>query len=102
MGVLPGHMPSVARLRPGVLTVNTTDSDVKKYFVSSGYVMVHPTSVTDVTAMEAVPLEQIDADAAKKGLEDAKAALASASDDLAKAEAQVGVEVFTAMAAASN
>ena len=51
---------------------------------------------------EQVASRSRDADAAKKGLEDAKAALASASDDLAKAEAQVGVEVFTAMAAASN
>ena len=69
MGVLPGHMPSVARLRPGVMTVNTTDSDIKKYFVASGYVMVHPTSVADVTAIEAVPVEQLDAEAAKKGLQ---------------------------------
>lgn len=102
MGVLPGHMPSVARLRPGVMTINTTDSDIKKYFVASGYVMVHPTSVADVTAIEAVPVEQLDAEAAKKGLDEAKSALAGAQTDLEKAEAQIGVDVYTSMVAATN
>lgn len=33
-GAMPGHVPTVAQLRPGVVTVHKEmDKDVKKYFV---------------------------------------------------------------------
>ena len=32
-GILPGHVPTVSQLRPGVVSVHTSDKDVKKYFV---------------------------------------------------------------------
>lgn len=35
----------------------------EKFFVSAGFALTHPTSVTDVTAIEAVRVEEIDADA---------------------------------------
>ena len=30
MGVLPGHVPTVAQLRPGVVSVNMDDKETKK------------------------------------------------------------------------
>lgn len=57
MGVLPGHVPSIAELKPGVLSV--FDSGIEtKYFVASGFAFVHPNSVLDVCAVEAVPLDR--------------------------------------------
>ena len=47
-------------------------------------------------------MEQLDAEAAKKGLDEAKSALAGAQTDLEKAEAQIGVDVYTSMVAATN
>ncbi len=36
-GAMPGHVPTVAQLRPGVVTVHKElDKTVDKYFVSSG------------------------------------------------------------------
>ncbi|CAI6010966.1 unnamed protein product [Closterium sp. NIES-65] len=94
MGVLPGHVASIAELKPGLLTVieGTTET---KLFVSSGFAFVHPNSVLDVAAVDAVPLDQIDGEEVKKGLAAAHAKVASASTDLEKAEAQISVDVHT-------
>ena len=46
-------------MRPGVLTVTVTPDDVRKYFVASGYAMVHAGSIADICAVEAVPVEQV-------------------------------------------
>lgn len=35
-GILPKHVPSLAVLKPGVLTVYEEDGATKKFFVSSG------------------------------------------------------------------
>ena len=102
-GVLPGHVPTIAQLKPGVLAVHIeADKNVKKarpalapplvyarnaavraptsfalaflspkdapsqYFVSSGFAFIHADSTTDVCAVEAVPLEQLNPDSVKQ------------------------------------
>lgn len=99
MGILPGHVSTIAELKPGVLSVHE-GNDVTKYFVSSGFAFVHANSITDVVAVEAVPLDQIDQSLVQKGLADFTAKLGSASTDLEKAEAQIGVDVHSALNAA--
>uniref|UniRef100_A0ACD5ULG9 Uncharacterized protein n=1 Tax=Avena sativa TaxID=4498 RepID=A0ACD5ULG9_AVESA len=99
MGVLPGHVSTIAELKPGVLSVHE-GNDVTKYFVSSGFAFIHANSITDVVAIEAVPLDQIDASLVQKGLAEFTAKLGSASTDLEKAEAQIGVDVHSALNAA--
>ena len=49
-GILPGHVPTVSQLRPGVVSVHVNDKDVKKYFVSGGFAFVHADSTADVSA----------------------------------------------------
>jgi F-type H+-transporting ATPase subunit delta len=78
-GVLPGHVPIITELKPGVVTVQV-DNTVDRYFVSSGFAFVHPDSSTEVCALEAVKVSELDADAIRVGLEGAKSSLASASD----------------------
>ena len=69
-GVMPGHVPTVAQLRPGVVTIHTElDKDVEKYFVSSGFAFVHADSTADVVAVEAVKLDELDQDAVRAGLQ---------------------------------
>ena len=103
-GVMPGHVPTVAQLRPGVVAVHTElDKEVEKYFVSSGFAFVHADSSAEVCAVEAVKVSDLDPDAVRAGLADhtAKlAALQAKGDDYEIAAAQVGVEVFSAMSAA--
>ncbi|KAI6706368.1 hypothetical protein NL676_009330 [Syzygium grande] len=96
LGVLPGHVASIAELKPGVMSVHD-GNEVTKYFVSSGFAFVHANSYADIIAVEAVPLDQIDASLVQKGLADFTQKLNSASTDLEKAEAQIGVDVHSAL-----
>lgn len=103
-GVCPGHVPTVAQLRPGVVTIhNTLDKEVDKFFVSSGFAFVHADSSADVVAVEAVKLEDLDTEAVRAGLQDYLDKLASVQakgDDYEIAAAQIGVEVYSAMSSA--
>ncbi|KAK1404329.1 ATPase, F1 complex, delta/epsilon subunit [Heracleum sosnowskyi] len=99
MGILPGHVPTIAELKPGVMSVHE-GTDVKKYFVSSGFAFIHANSYADIVAVEAVPVDRIDANLVQKGLAEFTQKASSATTDLEKAEAQIGVDVHSALNAA--
>ena len=99
MGVLPGHVATIAELKPGVLSVHE-GSEVTKYFVSSGFAFIHANSYADIVAVEAVPLNNVDPSLVQRGLADFTQKLTSATTDLEKAEAQIGVDVHSALNAA--
>ncbi|KAL6130517.1 PREDICTED: ATP synthase subunit delta', mitochondrial-like [Fragaria vesca subsp. vesca] len=99
MGVLPGHVATIAELKPGILSVHE-GNDVTKYFVSSGFAFIHANSYADIIAVEAVPIDRVDASLVQKGLAEFTQKLNSASTDLEKAEAQIGVDVHSALNAA--
>lgn len=100
MGILPTHAPTVAQLRAGVVEIHDGgDKDV--YFVSSGFAFVR-SDRTDVCAVEAVKLEDVDPQEVAKGLAESEAAVAAAKDDLQRAEAQIGVDVYMALQGAVN
>ncbi|KAI3407503.1 uncharacterized protein J3R85_020937 [Psidium guajava] len=96
LGVLPGHVSTIAELKPGLMLVHD-GNEVTKYFVSGGFAFVHANSYADIIAVEAVPLDQIDANLVQKGLADFTQKLNSASTDLEKTEAQIGVDVHSAL-----
>lgn len=99
MGILPGHVATIAELKPGLMSVHE-GSDVNKYFVSSGFAFIHANSYTDIIAVEAVPLDKIDREQVQKGLAEYTQKLSSASTDLERAEAQIGVEFHSSLNAA--
>ncbi|XP_060213032.1 ATP synthase subunit delta', mitochondrial-like [Lycium barbarum] len=99
MGVLPGHVATIAELKPGVLSVHE-GNDVTKYFVSGGFAFVHANSFADIIAIEAVPVDRIDPNLVQKGLTEFTQKLSTASTDVEKAEAQIGVDVHSALNAA--
>lgn len=70
--------------------------------MSSGTITVNEDSSVQVLAEEAVPLENLDPQAAREALSKAQAQLASAGDEVAKAEAQIAVEVSEAIVAAAG
>ncbi|XP_077391311.1 ATP synthase F(1) complex subunit delta, mitochondrial [Festucalex cinctus] len=96
-GILPAHVPTLQVLRPGVVTVFSDDGSATKYFVSSGSVTVNADSSVQLLAEEAVPLDQLDAAAAKANLEKAQADLATTSDEVAKAEVQISIDANEAI-----
>mmetsp|Transcript_27848 Transcript_27848/g.45236 ORF Transcript_27848/g.45236 Transcript_27848/m.45236 type:complete len:169 (-) Transcript_27848:343-849(-) len=97
-GIVANHVPTVAELRPGVVSI-IDGATTKKYFVSSGFALVHKDR-TDVIAVEAVSVEDIDPEAVRKGLADYTTALSAATNDGDRARAQIGVEVYGAMTTA--
>ncbi|KAL3516799.1 hypothetical protein ACH5RR_023701 [Cinchona calisaya] len=96
MGILPGHVSTIAELKPGLLSVHE-ENGVKKYFVSGGFAYIHANSFADIIAVEAVPIDQLDSASAQKGLAEFTQKLSSASNDLERAEAQIGVDVYSAL-----
>ncbi|KAH9611950.1 hypothetical protein KSS87_007605 [Heliosperma pusillum] len=99
MGVLPGHVPTIAELKPGLMSVHE-GGEVSKYFISGGFAVIHANSYADIVAVEAVPVDRIDPAAVQKGLSEFTQKLNSASTDLEKAEAQIGIDVHSALNAA--
>lgn len=96
-GILPKHVPTLAVLQPGVVTVYETDGQTKKVFVSSGTITVNEDSSVQIIAEEAHPLENFDASKVQELLSQARQELASASSDVDKAKAAIAVEVAEAL-----
>lgn len=101
-GILPKHVPTLAVLKPGVITVFENDGTQKRIFVSSGTITINEDSSVQVLAEEAHPVENLDASAAREVLSKAQSELSSASTDQARAEAQIAVEVGEALVQAST
>jgi F-type H+-transporting ATPase subunit delta len=92
-GILPNHVPALAVLSPGVVTVYEDDGGAKKFFVSSGSITVNEDSSVQILAEEAHAVASLDINEAKAALSEAQSSAASATTDVAKAEAQIAVEV---------
>jgi ATP synthase F1 epsilon subunit len=76
--LLPGHVPMLTALRPGVLTIGAKAR--ARYAVSEGYLRVDPTGSVEILVAQAVPAKEIDVEAAKKELAAAEAAIAKWGD----------------------
>merc|ERR1711972_1156744 len=64
-GILPNHVPTLAVLKPGVVTVYEEDGSAKKFFVSSGSVTVNEDASVQIHAEEAHKIDSIDVNEAK-------------------------------------
>lgn len=76
--LLPGHIPMLTALKPGVLTIGTKAK--QKYAVSTGYLRVDPSGAVEILIEQAMPAKDVDGDAAKKDLATAEAELAKWGD----------------------
>jgi ATP synthase F1 epsilon subunit len=76
--LLPGHVPMLTALRPGVLTIGTKAR--QRYAVSSGYLRVDPSGAVEILVEQAMPTVEIDAEAAKRDLAAAEAELGKWGD----------------------
>jgi F-type H+-transporting ATPase subunit delta len=96
-GILPAHVPTLAVLKPGVVTVSEEDGATKKFFVSSGSVTVNDDSSVQLLAEEAHPVDRLDPAAVREGISKAQHELTAASSEVAKAQAQIALECFEAL-----
>ena len=73
LGVLPGHSPLIAEVRPGVIDIRESGKVSEQIFVSGGFCEVSPERCT-VLAEEAIPIIEIDKAGAEQRLHLAKEA----------------------------
>ena len=76
--LLPGHVPLLAALKPGVLTIG--EKSRTRYAVSSGYLRVDPTGSIEVLVEQAVLGGSVDVEKARADLKEAEAELAKWGD----------------------
>jgi len=101
IGVLPKHVPIIAVLKPGVVSVFEVDGKVEKFFVSSGSLTVNSDSTVQLLAEEACSLADLDVNACRDELASAQRA-AQGTSGAAAAEAQIMIETLEAAAAAAS
>lgn len=73
LGILANHVPILAVMKPGVVSVIEDDGNVKKYFVAAGTVTMNEDSSLLLLASEAVAVEDLDLAEAQKNLAAANA-----------------------------
>jgi F-type H+-transporting ATPase subunit epsilon len=97
LGILPGHMPLMTRIKPGAVRVQSQEGKEELIFVAGGLLEVQPNLVTVLadTAIRGADLDQAKALEAKKLAEEAMANRGSEMDyaraqvELAEAIAQL-------------
>jgi F-type H+-transporting ATPase subunit epsilon len=91
-GVLAGHAPLIAALKPGLLEY--LDPTGNRHFVhcGGGFAEVNSTSVT-ILADEATPAKEIDISRAEAALEQARRVLRGESGDMTTEEASTQMEL---------
>lgn len=97
LGIMPGHMPLMTRIKPGAVRVVMPDNKEELIFVAGGLLEVQPGLVTVLadTAIRGADLDQAKALEAKKMAEEAMANRGSEMDyaraqvELAEAIAQL-------------
>ena len=76
--LLPGHVPLLTALRPGVLRIGTKTP--VRYAVSNGYLRVDPAGSVEILVEQAMPEGDVDADVAREDLKKAEDELARWGD----------------------
>ena len=69
IGVLHGHSYKIAKLVPGVIQIHTKDGKSEKYFTSGGFAHINPNGSCDLTTVECIPLEELDATMAEREMQ---------------------------------
>jgi F-type H+-transporting ATPase subunit epsilon len=89
-GVLAGHAPYIATLKPGVLTIYG-DGAPQRLVVGRGFAEVGPDGLT-VLAERALPVAEIDAVMIAQAIKDAEEDVADADTDTARDRARERLE----------
>lgn len=79
-GVLPGHVPTVTSLQPGVVSIQD-GSETHNFFVSGGFAFINKDFTTNICAIEACKIEDLDPIAVKHGLEEFTKMLSSSTEE---------------------
>lgn len=100
-GVLPEHSHLMSLLRPGIIEIHEGDRIKQRIFVGGGFAEVNEQGCT-VLAEEAMPVQEIDVEAAQKRLKLAKDDLSEVEDEVARAKIERDVAIAEAMIEAAS
>jgi F-type H+-transporting ATPase subunit epsilon len=100
-GVLPQHSLFMSTLRPGVIETYEGGQVSLRIFVAGGFAEVNARGCT-VLAEEAVPVEEIDLEYARRRLADAQDDLRDAPDDPARARFEREIRIAEAQIEAAG
>ena len=91
LGVMAGHVPVIASLKPGLLEYTDTNSNRHYVYVGGGFAEIQADKVT-ILADEAERAPEIDLAKAEALLEEARKALRGEASSINEADAVVEVE----------
>ena len=100
-GVLPQHSLFMSVLRPGVIETYEGGQVSRRIFVGGGFAEVNARGCT-VLAEEAIPVEEIDLEHARRRLANAQDDLVGATDDAARARLEREIRVAEAQIQAAG
>ena len=89
-GVLAGHAPYIATLKPGLLTIHA-DGGPQRIVVRGGLAEMGPTGLT-VLAEQAVPVAEIDNAMIAQAIRDCEEDIADAGNDMSRDKARARLE----------
>ncbi|MCU0926216.1 MAG: F0F1 ATP synthase subunit epsilon [Hydrogenophaga sp.] len=92
LGILPGHIPLITRIKPGAVRIEKADGGEEFVFVAGGILEVQPNCITVLsdTAIRGKDLDEAKASDARKHAEEA-VKNAKSDIDLAKATSELAV-----------
>lgn len=96
-GVLAGHAPLIAMLKPGILKI--LGPQEQRIMVVGGFAEVNPDGLT-VLADRAVPVDELDPAVLAGEIKDAEEDVADAKDDAARDKLQLKLDQLRAVQAA--
>ena len=92
LGILPGHIPLITRIKPGAVRIEKADGGEEFVFVAGGILEVQPDAITVLsdTAIRGKDLDEAKATTARQQAEEA-VKNAKSDIDLAKATSELAV-----------
>lgn len=96
MTVMAHHAPTMTTIKPGVVTVQTSEGQADRFVVFGGFADILPGGCT-LLAESAVSVADIDRDDLAQRLQDAKEDLADATSDSDKQKAQEYLDQLTTL-----
>jgi F-type H+-transporting ATPase subunit epsilon len=100
-GVLPQHSLFMSLLRPGVIEIHDGGAVRQRIFVGGGFAEVNERGCI-VLAEEAMPVEEIDLEQARRRLRDAQDDVAGAKDDVERARFEREISIAEAQIAVAG
>ena len=95
-GVLAGHAPVMAAVRPGVVEVHDAGAEPRRIFVARGFAEVTPERCT-VLAEDSVPIADLDRAGLEQRLSDAREDLEDAESDEDRHRDETAIALFDEM-----